>query len=567
MAKLSYDQHPFDSKSQIRLLKFDKSAPTPWQWSFTEPVTIRSRRKVEPACQFTAASYEWGAPHSTKSFTIHGQETTLRRNLFGFLETLSGLANNSTKPLLYWIDSICINQDDQKEKTNQIELLRDIYRSASSVLSWLGPMANGSNLAMKYLRGISIGAEDSINAYLRGVSIGAEDSINALLNRKYWTRLWMVQEVVLGSRWYIMCGSDVIDGEDLIRLFNPTNSHDNRRASQWKESKAHNFIRERLAFQRAEQAALVDLVLRFYWLESEFRVDKFRALLALSDPDTVGNMHKLLTRFVDSDGNSDRLTTVTQDICDEMCRLAGVGRSNNVTVFVSGILRGTVEKPLLDLMANNLRVFRMSKQRTPSPTAHLSRPTKSPPLPTTGFSTPTQSSAIRSVVAYNVSDLKRFPTGSQLGLQKRTPIASELGRTMTPYQPVLPAPGTQATRSPLETIQRQVAQNNPSWKPSNSKRSNVSREERTRTTFAVPGPSAPISRSQTPFSESPFQALLSGAPSQTSLPKLWDDQTSTTSHETSRSVTVQNGVVTKKRGQLRIERRHDVKPKRKKTEP
>jgi hypothetical protein len=550
MAKLYYDQHPFDSKSQIRLLKFDKSAPAAWQWSFTQPVTIRSSRRAE--AEFTAASYEWGAPNSTESFTIHGQETILRRNLFDFLKSLTGLANADTKPLLYWIDSICINQDDQKEKTDQIELLRDIYSSASSVLSWLGPMANGSNLAMKYRR---------------GVSIEAEDSMNALLNRKYWTRLWMVQEVVLGRRWYIMCGSDVIDGEDIIRLFSPIDSHNSRRASQWKESKAYHFIRERIAFQRSERVALVDLVLRFYWLESEFRVDKFRALLALSDPDTVGGMHKLLTRFIDSSGNSDRLTTVTQDICDEICRLAGLGGSKNVMVFVKGVLHGTVEKPILDLMAHNLRVFRMSKQRSSSPNTQGSGPDKLSPLPTTGTSTPIRSSAHKSVVAYNHSDLKRFPTGSQLNGQKRAPIASELGRMMIPYQPVLPGPRTQANRASLETIQRQFAQNDTPWKPSKPNRPDFERQEGNWTVFPLPNQSAPIFRSQAPFPKIPFPAPIGGAPDQTQPPKLWDDQASTTSRETSRSITVKDAVVTRKRGQLRYERRHDPKPKRKKTEP
>jgi hypothetical protein len=266
-------------------------------------------------------------------------------------------------------------------------------------------------------------------------------------------------------------------------------------------------------------------VLRFYWLESEFRVDKFRALLALSDPDTVGGMHKLLTRFVDSPGNSERLTTVTQDICDEICRLAGLGQSKNVMVFVKGVLHGTVEKPILDLMAHNLRVFRMSKQRSPSPNTQGSGPNKLPPLPTTESSTPIRFSAHNSVAAYNYSDLKRFPTGSQFNPQKRAPIASELGRTMIPYQPVLSGARTQANRASLETIQRQFAQ------------------------------------------EVPFPAPISGAPNQTQPPKLWDDQASTTSHETSRSITVKDAVVTRKRGQLRYERRHDPKPKRKKTKP
>jgi hypothetical protein len=561
MPKLSYDQYPFDSKSQIRLLKFDRCASGPWQWSFTQPITIRPDHKAEAACRFIAASYEWGPPDSTASFTIDGKETTLRCNLVQFLQTLSERPNLDNITPAYWIDSICINQDDQQEKADQIGLLREIYSSASCVLSWLGPMGDGSNLAMKYLS---------------GVNIAAEESVNALLNRRYWTRIWMVQEVVLGRKWYLACGTDVIDGDEMTRRLNPPNSRSSRRASQWKESKAYDLIRERLNFQTSGRMALVDLMLRFYKLNSTHMVDKIRALLALSKPDTIGNIHELLTRFDNPTGDHDQVKMVIQDLCHEICRLAGLEESKNVSFFVEGLLLGGILPQILEWAASNLQCHRMSIQKSPLPTDQLSGPTESPPLPTTVLSRPIKSKSVRSDAVWKSSDLARFSTEGQHSFQRRIPVASALGRTTIPYQPSLKAPVIKTSRPPLEPIHRQVAQIHPNQKPPTSKKPNVARLEGNRIIFAVPDDDASIFRSQTPLPKAtapeiwipgfPLLPTASEAPNEISPPKLRTNEAAPTPPKTSRSVSVQDGVVKKKGGQLVLQRKHGTRSKREKAE-
>ena len=378
MSHFTYDQYPFDSESQIRLLELEYSASGIPQWRFTQPITISATGEIEAGSQFAALSYEWGSPEHTGTFIVDGKEMTLRCNLIDALHALPELRTGRTIPTAFWIDSICINQDNLEEKADQIRLLRDIYSSATCVLSWLGLMADGSHLAMKYLRGINL---------------EAALCVNPLLNRRYWTRLWMVQEVILGKQWYVACGLDMIDGEDLIRLFYGPGQFSNRESAKWHESKAAKFICERDQFRgkskqishrpgvdERELSALPDLILRFYELECEFKVDKIRALLALSAPGTVGNIPCLLELLVKSLGDNYLTESATSEICNEMCRLAGLNmvlnkaRHGDLVNFVKGVLGGCVEKMSLDLLAGRLQFLRLrvevpAAQQTIQPSA------------------------------------------------------------------------------------------------------------------------------------------------------------------------------------------------------
>jgi hypothetical protein len=350
MSEFTYNQYPFKSKSQIRLLELTHSASCVPQWSFTQPITISGIIETNTENHFAALSYEWGSPEDTGPFVLDGKEVVLRRNLIDFLHALPELRKDQNLPAAFWVDSICINQDDPKEKVNQIRLLREIYSSASSVVSWLGPMRDGSNLAMKYLRDINI---------------DAGNSVNLLLNRRYWMRLWMVQEVVLAKKWYIACGSDIIHGHYVTRLFISPKIHSSRRSFQWRESRAYNLISERSRFEAHGPLVLIDLMLLFYQLDSEFKVDRIRALLALSRPDSIGNTHELLTHLVDSAGDPDQTKIAISDICEEMCRLAQLdiawkdARSKDIKSFGEGVLTNGMEKQSLMLIAERLRCSRM----------------------------------------------------------------------------------------------------------------------------------------------------------------------------------------------------------------
>ena len=49
------------------------------------------------------------------------------------------------------MDAICINQENDEEKSSQVAMMADIFKRAQRVTVWLGPAAHNSRLAMKLL--------------------------------------------------------------------------------------------------------------------------------------------------------------------------------------------------------------------------------------------------------------------------------------------------------------------------------------------------------------------------------------------------------------------------------
>lgn len=52
---------------------------------------------------------------------------------------LLNLESLQDEPKVYWIDAICINQQDDAEKSTQVQAMRDVYDQAKLVIAWLGP--------------------------------------------------------------------------------------------------------------------------------------------------------------------------------------------------------------------------------------------------------------------------------------------------------------------------------------------------------------------------------------------------------------------------------------------
>ena len=87
---------------------------------------------------YEAVSYVWGTSKTKPSIQVlceHGDsELEIPGNLEGALRRFR--YPTSTRTL--WIDSICINQSDIQERNQQVQLMGQIYRRASTVLIWLG---------------------------------------------------------------------------------------------------------------------------------------------------------------------------------------------------------------------------------------------------------------------------------------------------------------------------------------------------------------------------------------------------------------------------------------------
>lgn len=115
------------------------------------PIQVRLVHKsLSQMPQCIALSYEWGA--RTRDFEIICDNATLKvtENLIKVLKRFrkfQGLAPdlnpdsirlNITGKTLFWIDAICINQDDLNERSHQVPLMGSIYKNASRVIVWLG---------------------------------------------------------------------------------------------------------------------------------------------------------------------------------------------------------------------------------------------------------------------------------------------------------------------------------------------------------------------------------------------------------------------------------------------
>lgn len=116
-----------------------------------------------------------------------------------------------------WIDAICINQGDEKEKATQVKMMERIYKTAVNVLVWLGPSVENSDLAFDYASTVVEGCANISERYvdenrlpsfnLPSVTDPVWGAIGDSFGHRWFTRLWVIQEVVLASNVVVVCGT------------------------------------------------------------------------------------------------------------------------------------------------------------------------------------------------------------------------------------------------------------------------------------------------------------------------------------------------------------------------
>jgi len=204
---------PFDDPArQIRLLYLlpssDFSAPIEGTLQVISLVRSPSLSSQEHELgqqqdEYTALSYAWGSPSLTTPILLNGHPHHVTLNLASALRHLRH-ASSSSKKLTLWIDAICINQQDDFEKSHQVAQMGEIYKSADSVIVWLGECEDGddSHLVAELFLTLSSGSfEDSpFPPPGREADRLLNAGIKFVMNREWWARLWVVQEVLLAKK-------------------------------------------------------------------------------------------------------------------------------------------------------------------------------------------------------------------------------------------------------------------------------------------------------------------------------------------------------------------------------
>ncbi|MCJ1315428.1 hypothetical protein MMC15_000747 [Xylographa vitiligo] len=157
--------------------------------------------RVTKACfrdspRYEALSYAWGEPAGLLTIDVDG----LQFPVFSNLQIALAHLRSDVVGRVLWIDAICIEQLNDKEKSNQIQKMREIYRGATRVLVWLGPAAEDSDLAMNLIPKISTIVLDDIPFHIEDEEKRkAWDALLRLFRRPWWTRCWVIQEIAAAT--------------------------------------------------------------------------------------------------------------------------------------------------------------------------------------------------------------------------------------------------------------------------------------------------------------------------------------------------------------------------------
>ncbi|KAI4259572.1 MAG: hypothetical protein L6R42_004510 [Xanthoria sp. 1 TBL-2021] len=235
MASALYEALPKDHVRFVRLLPGDDIVAKVETWP------------LEQAPTYTALSYMWGpaiyrdgrSPDAVYTITLNDRTFQVQENLHDALSCLVPQIRDSN--MLLWVDAICINQDDVKERSVQILHMRYLYSHATQVYGWLGFPRDEmqATLAVDLMSDLLAALMERVAAVMSLEAAGSEHALDGtkmstlikdinvsfleredcegwagihdLLSRPYWRRTWIYQEVTGPAPTSIWCGSHKFD--------------------------------------------------------------------------------------------------------------------------------------------------------------------------------------------------------------------------------------------------------------------------------------------------------------------------------------------------------------------
>ncbi|KAJ8109359.1 hypothetical protein OPT61_g7514 [Boeremia exigua] len=260
----NYAYQPLPTETSIRLLEL---IPPP------DKTRIRCSLKIvelEDAPTFKALSYTWGQSdtmitsirdddtqrvarrRAAKFFNLRDSPDYIGRrrqhhiicddrlmkvtgNLRDALRMLSNAVNMPLMPkipIYYWVDALCVDQTNVLERNSQVARMADIFRKAIGVTVWLGREDQFTADALEVIKKVSAIPEREwcqipYTSFYDPNAVEHPSRPNltyqnwlgfiALINRPWFKRAWVVQEITLGKSPIVVCGSKVFLWEQLSK--------------------------------------------------------------------------------------------------------------------------------------------------------------------------------------------------------------------------------------------------------------------------------------------------------------------------------------------------------------
>ncbi|CAH0057098.1 unnamed protein product [Clonostachys solani] len=220
----SYEHSPIQRQRSIRLLTIFAADDF--------EATLRAKLKIhrlDSTPEYTALSYVWGKAGATIPIFIDGHMLKIRKNLSVALKRW----RRRQGTFRIWVDAICINQEDNDEKSSQVQLMRFIYQSARMVLVYLEE-ADGWEEANKAMQHLCEAKKDGmlpeyagggtptadflseVDSYLQKWGLPARESdvwqsVTKVSENSWFQRAWTLQECYVSNNCQIFHGNTLFD--------------------------------------------------------------------------------------------------------------------------------------------------------------------------------------------------------------------------------------------------------------------------------------------------------------------------------------------------------------------
>jgi Heterokaryon incompatibility protein (HET) len=221
----------------------------------------------EEGVLYIALSYAWGDFDISHTIKCDGQDLAVSKTLYSAIICLSKKVpiddpKRKIPEVSVWIDAICINQSDVVEKANQVRMMKTIYGQAVAVLGWLGEEEEADRRSLEFMRKIvrtleiqdkyqdhteatvaddevelqpasgsspavvadpeysAIFADSRLPLDLPDADSSEWDDFLHLIEKPWFSRVWIIQEFVAAKYFEFLCGGTLIEAK---QVFEPIN--------------------------------------------------------------------------------------------------------------------------------------------------------------------------------------------------------------------------------------------------------------------------------------------------------------------------------------------------------
>ncbi|OLN96739.1 Heterokaryon incompatibility protein 6, OR allele 4 [Colletotrichum chlorophyti] len=160
-----------------------------------------SRVSLHDKPSYSVLSYCWGPQTDLRPVRIGDTSIQISEHLHKCLISL----RRKDSTLTIWIDAICINQLSNQEKSSQVPLMKDIYKSTEDTFVWLGDTTPRLSLIFDSIsrakqsnnKIIPERIEQIAEELLMASPDDTEQAFSEFVNLAWFHRTWIIQELAL----------------------------------------------------------------------------------------------------------------------------------------------------------------------------------------------------------------------------------------------------------------------------------------------------------------------------------------------------------------------------------